>query len=85
MKTKTKKTTKRASGSLDPVVGEREAALLVERALAILNQPYITDNQHRLGALGSGDIDIIRRYLSSAKVKLSNAELSESARENQKL
>jgi hypothetical protein len=47
-----------------------EAASLIESALDLLNQSHVKDNQWRLGALGSGDIDTVKRYLVSAKEKM---------------
>lgn len=64
------------SRSHQRMVGERQAALLVESALEILNQSHVKDNQWRLGALGNGDIEIVKRYLTSAKEQLSNESSS---------
>ena len=46
-------------------------------AIDLLDGEHVTRNRHRLGALGSGDLDLVRQYIRDAQLKLSNAELSE--------
>ena len=55
-----------------------DAAVDVRDALSLLDSPHIRANQHRLGVLGSQDIELVKSYLLSAQGKLPNVLLSDS-------
>ncbi len=48
----------------------KDAAIDVRDALKLLKDPHIQANKHRLGAIGSQDIDNIVTYLERAARKL---------------
>ena len=52
-----------------------DAAVDVRDALSLLDSPHILANQHRLGVLGSQDIELVKSYLRSAQGKLPNKQI----------